>query len=97
MAFESGIHADIMNLAQVAWPSTGCVLLPSKLIRGPMSQADLHRVEVRLQIGCNTCGGRMRLFGIEPHPIRDRVEIRSYVCIDCDALEIESVSVLPLL
>ena len=31
------------------------------------------------------------MFGIEPHPVKDRVELQTYVCTRCEALETEAV------
>jgi hypothetical protein len=40
---------------------------------------------------CRHCGAPARLFGIEPHPIEERVELQTYVCTRCEGLETESV------
>jgi hypothetical protein len=40
---------------------------------------------------CHVCGAPARLFGIEPHPVKDRVELQTYVCTRCEALETEAV------
>jgi len=45
----------------------------------------------RSDLKCRHCGGRMRLFGIEPHPIVDRQEVRTYVCRQCDQVHAETV------
>jgi hypothetical protein len=33
----------------------------------------------------------MRLYGIEPHPTRERMDLRTYVCIACEAVETQAV------
>ena len=33
---------------------------------------------------CQRCGGLMRLVGSEPHPVRDNVDLLTYVCMGCD-------------
>lgn len=40
---------------------------------------------------CHLCGAPARLFGIEPHPVKDQVELQTYVCTRCDAFETETV------
>jgi hypothetical protein len=45
---------------------------------------------------CARCGGKTRLFGIEPHPTVDRTDLRTYVCARCDGVQTEVVP-LPIL
>jgi hypothetical protein len=36
---------------------------------------------------CEECGGRTRLTGIEPHPTHAKVDLRTYECIACEAVQ----------
>lgn len=38
---------------------------------------------------CLRCGGNMRLFGIEAHSILKQVDLRTYVCTQCDGVQTE--------
>jgi len=42
---------------------------------------------------CTKCGGRTRLVGIEPHPIKDHTDLRTYECLACDALQARVVPI----
>jgi len=41
---------------------------------------------------CEKCGAETQLYGIEPHPTRARTELRTFVCVACDAVQ---TSVVP--
>jgi hypothetical protein len=47
---------------------------------------------------CNQCGGPTRLIGIEPHPALARTDLRTFACVQCDALQTQSVlmSLVPM-
>jgi hypothetical protein len=47
--------------------------------------------EILVSPSCDRCGGKARLFGIEPHPTVERTELRTYVCDQCDAVKTEIV------
>jgi hypothetical protein len=34
-------------------------------------------------IGCQFCGGPMRLIGSEPHPVKDNTDLLTYLCSAC--------------
>jgi hypothetical protein len=40
---------------------------------------------------CIRCGGKTRLFGIEPHLTAARTDLHTYVCASCDAVQTEIV------
>jgi hypothetical protein len=40
-------------------------------------------------LNCRRCGAKMRLFGIEAHPTLKQVELRTYVCTQCDGVRTE--------
>jgi len=60
-------------------------------------EADVNRLDTRLKAGCSECGGVIRIFGIESHPFKRDVEIRSFVCLGCDQIECEEISLAPQL
>ena len=51
--------------------------------------AEIHTLSCT---SCTRCGASMRLFGIEPHPAIDQMALRTYVCIDCDAVQTDLIS-----
>ena len=40
-------------------------------------------------IPCPRCGAHMRLFGIEAHSVLKQVDLRTYVCTQCDGVQTE--------
>src|SRR5262245_33496786 len=56
-----------------------------------MTQLALIRAERRSCPQCRNCGATMRLFGIEPHPTIDRMDLLTYVCSHCDGAQTEIV------
>jgi hypothetical protein len=50
-----------------------------------------REVEALGKVKCRVCGVTMRLFGIEAHPTIDGVDLQTYVCPRCDAVETETV------
>lgn len=45
---------------------------------------------------CPICGDETRLYGIEPHLAFPRTDIRTYVCTNCDAVEVMQVPLPPI-
>lgn len=45
---------------------------------------------------CERCGGVTRLIGIEPHSTIERTELRTFVCTQCEAVQVEVVALGPL-
>ncbi len=56
-----------------------------------MSRPVLPKVEAESHPECRSCGGAVRLYGIERHPSRERTDLLTYVCTDCDAVQTEVV------
>jgi hypothetical protein len=50
------------------------------------------RDEQMKSTACARCGAPARLFGVELHPIIDRLALYTYVCDQCDHLQIELVA-----
>jgi C4-type Zn-finger protein len=40
-------------------------------------------------VRCPRCGANMRLFGVEAHPTLSQVDLRTYVCTQCDGVQTE--------
>jgi len=40
-------------------------------------------------VPCPRCGAEMRLFGVEAHPTLKQVDLRTYVCTQCDGVQTE--------
>jgi len=40
---------------------------------------------------CPKCGDETRLYGIEPHSAFPRTDVRTYVCKNCDGVEVIQV------
>lgn len=40
---------------------------------------------------CAECGKSTRLTGIEPHPTEKLTDLRTYQCVVCDAVQVQSV------
>jgi hypothetical protein len=41
---------------------------------------------------CDRCGGKTKLFGIEAHPTHKRADLRTFVCTQCEAIQIDIVA-----
>jgi hypothetical protein len=41
---------------------------------------------------CEHCGQRTRLVGIEPHPRFAGIDLRTFVCNSCDAMQTQDVA-----
>jgi hypothetical protein len=52
-------------------------------------EADVHRLETRLRPGCGGCRGQLQLLGVERHPVRRWTAVRTFVCIDCERVEVD--------
>jgi hypothetical protein len=46
-------------------------------------------IETPSALDCARCGAHMRLFGIEAHPTLSQVDLRTYVCTQCDGVRTE--------
>jgi hypothetical protein len=57
-----------------------------------MNQSASTQAPTPSNMKCDACGITMRLFGIEPHPTTDDVDLRTYVCPRCDAVKTEAVA-----
>ena len=42
---------------------------------------------------CETCGGLMRLVGSEPHPVEAKVDLLTFDCTACGALQVSRVDI----
>ena len=60
-----------------------------------MTQPTPIAAQMRSYPKCRRCGGKMRLYGIEPHPTVERTELRTYVCTGCEEVETDSVPLPP--
>ncbi len=40
---------------------------------------------------CDRCGAQTRLFGIEQLPAVEKAELRTFVCMECDAMQADIV------
>ena len=49
-------------------------------------QIDLGHRPADLGPACTKCAGRTRLIGIEPHPTKAHTDLRTYMCMACDAV-----------
>ena len=45
---------------------------------------------------CAKCGGPVRLTGIEPHPTKAGIDLRTYQCLACDAVQAAQVLTTPI-
>jgi hypothetical protein len=65
--------------------------------QGRTTMPELTPIEVESPSNrkCQVCDVTMRLFGVETHPTIDRMDLRTYVCPQCDAVETEIVSIPP--
>lgn len=36
---------------------------------------------------CATCSGPTRLIGVEPHPVREHMDLRTFACISCEGVQ----------
>jgi len=43
---------------------------------------------------CEKCGGPMRLTGIEPHPTKAALDLRTFQCLACDHVQAAMVPVV---
>jgi hypothetical protein len=59
----------------------------------PMTRLILIKAKGHSGQKCRTCGGAMRLLGIEAHPTIERTDLRTYACSQCDRLQTENVTV----
>jgi hypothetical protein len=59
------------------------------------STADRTRMGPSYRRRCSRCNSAMRLFGTETHPIIDAAELRTFICVKCDAVETEAVQIEP--
>ena len=59
-----------------------------------MKQTELSRIEMPVYPHCDRCGAQMRLYGIEPHPTIDRVDLHTYACPRCDAVQTDAAPLL---
>jgi hypothetical protein len=41
---------------------------------------------------CDRCGAKTKLFGIEAHPTRERADLRTFVCTQCEAIQTDIVA-----
>jgi hypothetical protein len=46
-------------------------------------------------IHCQFCGGAMRLFGSEPHPVEDNLDLLTYVCAACNEFAVSPIESPP--
>src|SRR5262245_34357503 len=67
-------------------------MMPQKIENRNMTQLAPIRAERRSYPKCRDCGATMRLFGIEPHPTIDRMDLLTYVCSHCDGAQTEIVA-----
>jgi hypothetical protein len=42
---------------------------------------------------CEHCGGLMRLVGSEPHPVEAKIDLLTYTCTACDAVQVSRVEI----
>jgi hypothetical protein len=56
-----------------------------------MTRPLLIRRDARDEMECAACGGTMRLYGIEAHPVIARTDLQTYVCVRCDHVQTKSV------
>jgi hypothetical protein len=52
-------------------------------------EVDVHRLETRLRPGCRGCHGPLQLLGIDRHPVRRWTAVRSFVCLECERVEVD--------
>ena len=60
----------------------GCIMLCMSIIAPDLDQPRPLPGPV-----CEECGGPTRLTGIEPHPTYAKVDLRTYECIGCEAVQ----------
>ena len=51
----------------------------------------LNHTAVLSGLDCAECGKSTRLTGIEPHPTEKQTDLRTYQCVVCDAVQVESI------
>ena len=60
-----------------------------------MKATEKKKLEILGCPDCDRCGAGTRLFGIEAHPTIDHIELRTYVCGQCDAMQTGIVPLRP--